>query len=66
MLAAFCIIAAVAYADGTDCPTVIVLPPCTMEDDADCHWQAHERGNGMGQSFVNVNGIIYEWDGIIR
>lgn len=63
---AFCLLAGHAYSDGTDCPSVVVLPPCAYEDSDDCHWHAQTRGNGMGQSFVNVNGTIYKWDGIIH
>ncbi len=63
MIATFCLAAAVAYADLTDCPTIVMLPPCIVEDSDDCYWLANESGNGMGQSFVNVNGTIYKWDG---
>ena len=60
---AFCLIAANAYADGTDCPAPVVLTPCQYEDSTDCYWQAQRTGNGIGRSFVDVNGTIYEWDG---
>jgi hypothetical protein len=35
------------------------LPPCVTEDSANCYWDAASRGNGLGQSFVDVDGIVY-------
>ena len=37
------------------------LPDCVEEDstDVDCHWNAAERGNGQGESFVVVDGVTY-------
>ena len=60
---AFCIIAGTAYADGTDCPAPVVLTPCQYEDSTTCYWDAQRMGNGTGQSFIDVDGITYEWDG---
>lgn len=63
---AFCLIAGVAYSDGTDCADVYVLPPCVAEDSADCFWYAPERGNGRGDSFVDVDGLLFTWSGVIE
>lgn len=30
-----------------------IIPPCEMEDSHACHWDADERGNGHGRSFVS-------------
>jgi hypothetical protein len=32
--------------------------PCEFEDSQNCYWNAAERGNGVGQSFVNVDDIV--------
>ncbi len=39
--------------------SVLVLPPCVMEDDQNCYWDASVRGNGVGTSFINLNGTYY-------
>ena len=65
-LIAFCLIAGVAYSDGTDCPSVDVLPPCEYEDSSDCYWLATERGNRKGNSFVDIDGLLFTWDGKIE
>lgn len=35
------------------------LAPCEFEDSANCYWDASERGNGKGDSFVDVDGTAY-------
>jgi hypothetical protein len=36
------------------------LKPCRVEDGRMCYWDAGDRGNGAGSSFVRVSGrIIY-------
>lgn len=42
--------------DPTPAP---VLPPCEHEDSTNCYWDAGERGNGEGVSFVDVDGTAY-------
>jgi hypothetical protein len=32
------------------------LPPCETEDSINCFWDATARGNGKGQSFIDVDG----------
>lgn len=32
------------------------LPPCEAEDSTNCFWDATTRGNGKGQSFIDVDG----------
>lgn len=38
--------------------SVYFLDPCPTEDSRNCHWNAQEQGNGQGQSFIDVEGII--------
>jgi hypothetical protein len=40
-----------------------LLPPCPMEDSADCAWDAGNSGNGIGTSFFDVAGTTYYPDG---
>lgn len=35
------------------------LPPCATEDSSDCIWDAPNRGNGEGRSFVDVGGRLF-------
>lgn len=35
------------------------LVPCESEDSFNCYWDATLRGNKVGQSFVNINGVMY-------
>lgn len=42
---------------------IATLAPCPTEDSDNCHWMATEHGNGMGMSWVNVNGITYRLTG---
>lgn len=62
---AFCLINGVAFSDGTDCPQVDVLPACETEDSSDCFWHAPTRGNGRGNSFVDIDGLLFTWDGAL-
>jgi len=39
-----------------------VLPPCEYEDSPNCAWDASESGNGVGHSFVNVDGQVFYLD----
>jgi hypothetical protein len=34
------------------------LPPCASEDSTNCRWDAAHQGNGQGNSFVNIAGIL--------
>lgn len=37
-----------------------ILPICATEDSSNCHWGALEQGNGIGHSFIDLNGkVIY-------
>lgn len=38
------------------------LPPCQLEDDLNCYWDAATMGNGTGHSFINLNGSYYYAD----
>ena len=35
------------------------LGACEYEDSTNCFWNAQEAGNGIGQSFVDIDGIAY-------
>lgn len=35
------------------------LPPCEQEDSENCYWDAARMGNGLGRSFVNIDGTYY-------
>jgi hypothetical protein len=37
----------------------IVLTPCEQEDSANCYWDAGTSGNGVGTSFVDIDGTAY-------
>lgn len=37
----------------------IVLVPCPEEDSRNCYWDAATMGNGVGRSFVNIDGRMY-------
>ena len=38
------------------------LPDCKTEDSDNCYWDALERGNGQGTSFVSYKGKWYYMD----
>lgn len=60
MFIAFCLVAGVAYSDGTDCAQVDVLPPCPIEASSDCYWYAPTQGDDT--SFVDVDGLLFTWE----
>lgn len=35
------------------------LPDCPTEDGTNCIWDATEQGNGIGRSFVDIDGATY-------
>ncbi len=35
------------------------LVACEFEDSTNCVWNAHEQGNGIGESFVDIDGTAY-------
>lgn len=36
-----------------------VLPDCPTEDSDNCKWNAAERGNGAGESFIAIGGHVW-------
>lgn len=39
--------------------SVALSTPCAQEDSANCYWDAHTMGNDIGQSFVNIAGVVF-------
>lgn len=39
-----------------------ILPPCATEDATNCHYDAQTAGNGLGSSFIDINGEAYYLD----
>lgn len=39
--------------------------PCATEDSSNCYWDAAERGNGTGTSFLDIGGAIV-WQGAVK
>lgn len=37
-----------------------IFLPCPSEDSANCIWDARWRGDGHGQSFVDLDGKVYD------
>lgn len=37
-----------------------VLPACESETSTNCYWDASEHGNGLGSSFIDVGGKVYD------
>lgn len=35
------------------------VPTCQHEDSSNCYWDAQRRGNGLGRSWVHLNGKVY-------
>jgi len=35
-----------------------ILPPCATEDSSNCAWNAADRGNGYGRSFIDIGGAL--------
>lgn len=46
-------------APTSDLGPTYTLPPCAQEDSENCYWDAATRGNGVGDSFVNLAGVTY-------
>lgn len=38
---------------------ITYLPACETEDSTNCYWDATVQGNGLGQSFVDINGTAH-------
>lgn len=61
------IVAAVAVSNG-HVPMLywdmakIVFPSCQSEDSDWCVWDADQRGNRIGESFISINGKAYIFD----
>lgn len=47
---------AAGHARAADRPA---LPPCAFEDETNCYWDARARGNGLGASFVSIDGQAF-------
>ena len=37
----------------------LIMPPCATEDSLNCYWDASASGNGIGQSFIDIDGTAY-------
>jgi hypothetical protein len=37
----------------------LTLAPCATEDSHNCYWDASRMGNGIGESFIDWNGVTY-------
>ena len=37
---------------------IAVLPPCSAEDQHNCYFDASTIGNGVGHSYVDLNGTL--------
>ncbi len=48
------------FTDAWDADDPAALyPPCATEDaPGPCHWDASKRGNGAGQSFYVIDGVV--------
>jgi len=40
------------------CPNPVILEPCPTEDSDNCFWDARHMGNGIGESFYVINGVV--------
>jgi len=40
------------------CTAPLILPHCPYEDSDNCMWDARHRGNGKGQSFYVIDGVV--------
>lgn len=38
---------------------ITYLPACPTEDSANCYWDATVQGNGLGTSFVDIDGTAH-------
>ena len=41
-----------------ECPDPVILPPCPTEDSDNCFWDSRQRGNGIGESFYVLDGVV--------
>lgn len=39
--------------------------PCAQEDSTNCFWRADLRGNGIGDSFVNIEGHLFPLSSVL-
>lgn len=39
-------------------PADSTIPACATEDSDNCYWDALSMGNGVGQSFTVLNGVV--------
>lgn len=35
------------------------MAPCPLEDSTNCYWDASSSGNGVGSSFIDIDGTAY-------
>lgn len=59
MRTAFAALAAAALIAAAAAPSVPPIPPCVEEDGSgqtSCYWDAHARGNHLGNSYVLIEG----------
>lgn len=52
-------VAEVGSDSGSDSYITALTTPCATEDSDNCYWNASLNGNGLGSSFVVVNGEYY-------
>ncbi|MFV0512539.1 MAG: hypothetical protein ACK5MY_02715 [Jhaorihella sp.] len=55
--------AGVGAAGAAAIGTGAYLPPCVTEDSSNCVWNAAERGNATGASFIEYDGALYFREG---
>lgn len=53
------VLAVAMLAGGAGVAQAQGMEPCKHEDSANCYWDAAERGNGQGDSFVDIDGVAY-------
>lgn len=51
--------AAQADSSAAEAYRTALTTPCAQEDSDNCYWNAATRGNGVGNSFVVVNGTYF-------
>lgn len=37
--------------------SITAVPECAYEDSTNCVWDAGDRGNGKGRSFIDIGGL---------
>ncbi len=40
------------------------FPECELEDSPNCYWDASSAGNGVGHSFIDVDGFVFYADDV--